>query len=137
MKATLAVLAAGFFVVSVGPAFGHHAFAAEFDREKPVTVTGSVTKVEWTNPHIWIYVDVKDADGKVTNWGFQGGPPSYLSRVGWSKKDLKIGDTITISGSRAKDGSSSASGAKVVLPDGRKVFAGTADEVGPDKGETK
>jgi hypothetical protein len=101
----------------------HHAFAAEFDRERPMTVTGTVTKVEWTNPHIWVYVDVKGSDGTVTNWGFQGGPPSYLTRVGWSKNDLKAGDTIHVEGFRAKDGSNHAAGRQITLPDGRKVFA--------------
>jgi uncharacterized protein DUF6152 len=101
----------------------HHAFAAEFDREQPMTVTGTVTKVEWTNPHIWVYLDVKGADGTVTNWGFQGGPPSYLTRVGWSKNDLKAGDTIHVEGFRAKDGSNHAAGRQITLPDGRKVFA--------------
>jgi len=101
----------------------HHAFAAEFDREQPMTVTGTVTKVEWTNPHIWVYVDVKGSDGTVTNWGFQGGPPSYLTRVGWSKNDLKVGDTIHVEGFRAKDGSNHAADRQITLPDGRKVFA--------------
>ncbi len=101
----------------------HHAFAAEFDREQPLTVTGTVTKVEWTNPHIWVYVDVKGSDGTLTNWGFQGGPPSYLTRVGWSKNDLKVGDTIHLEGFRAKDGSHHAAGRQITLPDGRKVFA--------------
>jgi len=101
----------------------HHAFAAEFDREQPMTVTGTVTKVEWTNPHIWVYVDVKGSDGTVTNWGFQGGPPSYLTRVGWSRNDLKVGDTIHVEGFRAKDGSNHAAGRQITLPDGRKVFA--------------
>ena len=101
----------------------HHAFAAEFDREQPMTVTGTVTKVEWTNPHIWVYVDVKGSDGTVTNWGFQGGPPSYLTRVGWSRNDLKVDDTIHVEGFRAKDGSNHAAGRQITLPDGRKVFA--------------
>ena len=101
----------------------HHAFAAEFDREQPMTVTGTVTKVEWTNPHIWVYVDVKGSDGTVTNWGFQGGPPSYLTRVGWSRRDLKVGDTIHVEGFRAKDRSNHAAGRQITLPDGRKVFA--------------
>ncbi len=101
----------------------HHAFAPEFNREQPMTVTGTVTKVEWTNPHIWVYVDVKGSDGTVTNWGFQGGPPSYLTRVGWSKNDLKVGETIHVEGFRAKDGSNHAAGRQITLPDGRKVFA--------------
>ena len=101
----------------------HHAFAPEFNREQPMTVTGTVTKVEGTNPHIWVYVNVKGSDGTVTNWGFQGGPPSYLTRVGWSKNDLKVGDTFHVEGFRAKDSSNHAAGRQITLPDGRKVFA--------------
>jgi hypothetical protein len=137
MKTQLVVLIAGFLAVSTAPVYAHHAFAAEFDRDKPITVTGSVTKLEWTNPHIWVYVDVKDADGKIVNWAFQGGPPAYLTRVGWSKNDIKVGDVITITGSRSKDGSYAASGAKITLSDGRKVFTGTADQVGPDRSGEK
>ena len=107
----------------VAPLFAHHSFAAEFDREQPLRVTGTVTKIEWTNPHIWIYVDVKGPDGIITNWAFQGGPPVYLSRAGWSKNDVKIGDTISVQGFRARDGSNHAAGGQITLPDGRKVFA--------------
>ena len=131
MRVKLAVLTAGILIVSAAPALAHHAFAAEFDRDKLITVTGTVTKVEWTNPHIWIYVDAKGPDGKVTNWGFQGGPPAYLTRAGWTKSDLKIGDTVTMQGFKAKDGSNLASGSKVTLPDGRKIFAGSADDGSP------
>jgi Family of unknown function (DUF6152) len=118
-------------VAFAAPAFSHHAFAAEFDRDKQFTVTGTVSKVEWMNPHIWIYVDVKDNGGKVTTWAFQGGPPSYLSRVGWKRDDLKIGQVVTMEGFKAKDGSNHASGGRVTLPDGRKIFAGTADDGSP------
>ena len=118
-------------VAFAAPAFSHHAFAAEFDRTKEFTVTGTVSKVEWMNPHIWIYVDVKDNGGKVTTWGFQGGPPSYLSRVGWKREDLKVGQVVTMQGFKAKDGSNHASGGRVTLPDGRKIFVGTADDGSP------
>jgi hypothetical protein len=133
MKGIVVFLAAVLFAASAAPVLAHHAFGAEFDREKPLTLTGSVTKVQWSNPHIWIFIDVKGPDGTVTNWGFQGGPPAYLARVGWSKMDLKVGEMVTISGSRAKDGSPLASGAKVTFADGRTVFAGTADQVGEVK----
>lgn len=124
MKEKLAMLSlAATLLLFAAPLFAHHSFAAEFDRDQAMKVTGTVTKVEWTNPHIWIYVDVKNPDGTVTNWAFQGGPPSYLTRSGWSKSDLKSGDTINIQGFRAKDGSNHAAGGQITLPDGRKVFA--------------
>ena len=88
-KLTTLVLAVATLMFAT-PLLAHHSFAAEFDREQPLKVTGTVTKVEWTNPHIWIYVDVKGSDGTVTNWAFQGGPPSYLTRAGWNKNDLPL-----------------------------------------------
>jgi len=134
LRNKIAVLTAGLLLVSVAPMLAHHAFSAEFDHEKSFTVTGTVTKIEWTNPHIWIYIDVKDKDGKVTNWGFQGGPPSYLMRSGWNKNDLKVGETVTMQGFKAKDGSNLASGGRATLPNGRKVFAGTPDDGSPGAG---
>jgi hypothetical protein len=117
--------------VSAIPAFAHHSFAAEYDASKPVSVTGVVRKVEWQNPHIWFYVDVKDENGKVTNWGFSGGPPGMLSRRGITKDVLKVGDVIKVEGFRAKDGSNNGSGGNVTFADGRKVFAGSAEDVVP------
>ena len=96
----------------------HHSFAAEFDDKKPVKMTGVVTKVEWQNPHIWFYVDVKGDDGKVTNWGFSGGAPGQLMRRGIVKKVIQEGMTITVEGFRSKDGSNNANGARVTFPDG-------------------
>ena len=110
----------------------HHSFGAEYDVNKPVTLTGVITKIEWTNPHSFFYVDVKDASGKVTNWKFEGYPPSVLSRTGW-KKDvtMKNGDTVTVFGWHARDGSNLAHSREVTLADGKKVFfgppAGTGD----------
>jgi hypothetical protein len=117
-----------FFAVSL---FAHHAFTAEYDTTKPVKVTGVVKKVEWTNPHIWFYVDVKDESGKVTTWGFSGGPPGMLQRRGITRDVLKPGDIIKVEGFRAKDGSYNASGGNVTFPDGRKVFAGAAEDAVP------
>ena len=129
MKSKL-IMAAGLILISAIQILAHHAFAAEFDRTKQIKVTGTVTKVDWRNPHIWIYVDVKDANGKIENWGFQGGPPSYLTRVGWTRTDLKPGTVVTMQGFRAADGSNHASGGSVTLADGKKLFVGSAEEVG-------
>jgi hypothetical protein len=114
-------------VGAVASTAAHHSFAAEFDRDKPVKVEGTVTKVEWTNPHIWFYVDVKDADGKVTNWGFSGAPPGVLMHRGIGKTSLKIGDVVKVEGFRARDQSNNASGDSVTFADGRKVFTASAE----------
>ena len=119
------------------PVRAHHAFAAEYDADKPVKVKGVVSKVEWMNPHIWFYVDVTDENGKVTTWGFSGGPPGMLMRRGINKDVLKIGDTIIVEGFRAKDNSNNASGGNVTFADGRKVFAGSAEDVAPRNSESK
>jgi len=124
------VAACGLFLASP-PVFGHHSFAAEFDAAKPVKVSGVVANIEWLNPHIWLYVDVKDEGGKVTRWSFEGGPPNALYRQGWRRESLKAGDTVTIDGFQAKDGTHTANARAVMLPDGRKVFAGSAEDDGP------
>ena len=117
----------------------HHSFAAEFDATKPVKLTGVVTKIEWQNPHIWFYVDVKGANGVVTNWGFSGGAPGQLMRRGITKNVLQIGATVTVEGFRSKDGSNNANGARVTFQDGRSVFtAGSEDRLPADaKGKGK
>jgi uncharacterized protein DUF6152 len=109
----------------------HHSFAAEFDDTKPVKVTGTITNVEWKNPHIWFYVDVKNPDGTVTNWGFAGGAPGQLMRRGITKEQLKLGETIVVEGFRAKDGSSNASGGRVTFPDGRNVLTASPQDRQP------
>jgi hypothetical protein len=113
------------------PAFAHHSFAAEFDDKQPVSIKGAVTKVEWLNPHVWLYLDVKDESGAVAHWQCEGGAPNGLTRQGWSKTSLKNGDEIIIEGFRAKDGTNTCSSRTVKLPDGRRLFAGSAEDGGP------
>jgi hypothetical protein len=128
-----AVLSLGFGVlIAAAPAIAHHSFAAEYDRSKPIKFTGKVTKVEWMNPHIYFYVDVKDdKSGQVTNYACEGGAPNGLYRSGWRKDSLKAGDSVTVEGWRAKDGSNTVNAGNVILPDGKRVFAGSADDGGP------
>jgi hypothetical protein len=123
-------LAAGLWLTAAA-ALAHHSYTAEFDVEKPVKMTGVLTKLEWTNPHIWLYLDVKDDTGKVTNWGFSASPPGMLTRRGITKNSLKLGEVLTISGHRAKDGSNNASGNVVVFADGRDALIGQDQAVNP------
>lgn len=125
-----AVAAATLFLTA--DLIAHHSFPAEYDRNQPVKVTGVVTKVEWMNPHIWFYVDVKDDTGKVTNWGFSGGPPGVLQRRGISRNAMKVGDVIVVEGFRARDGSNNASGGSVTFTDGRRVFTASPEDARPD-----
>ena len=135
MKAMLLAGAVGLgLLFPVMPASAHHAFAAEFDAKKGIKVSGTITKLEWTNPHAWLYVDVKDESGKPTNWSFELGSPNGLIREGWRRTSLKQGDQVTIEGFVAKDGSNTANAHSVTLPDGRKVFAGSE---GPNVGAAK
>ena len=122
---------AAILVFAHGAMRAHHAYTAEFDTTKPVKVTGVVTKLEWSNPHIWIYLDAKDDKGSVTNWGFSASPPGMLARRGITKSSLKIGDVLTISGHRAKDGSNNASGNIVIMADGRETLIGQDQAVNP------
>jgi hypothetical protein len=125
MKRVLALLIPG-MLAAQAPAIAHHAFAAEFDSEKPVTVQGTVQKVEWTNPHIWVYVDMKSAGGTVERWQCEGGSPNTLSRQGWSRDTLKVGDQVTIEGFRAKNGSNTCNSRVVRTADGKRLFAGSS-----------
>ena len=131
MRAKLAILiaCAGMLATAV-PVFAHHSFAAEYDASKPVELHGTVTKMEWTNPHARIYLAVKDANGTVTEWNLELASPNVLSRNGWTRHSLKEGDVVTVSGARAKDGNTMANARTVILADGKKVFAGSATDSG-------
>jgi hypothetical protein len=135
MKAgsSLALVAGLGLMLATIPALAHHSFAAEYDANKPITISGTVTKIEWMNPHARFYLDVKEEGGKVINWEFELGSPNGLLRRGWTRNALKIGDSITVNGYLAKDGSHLANARLVTLPDGRKVFAGSSFDGGPAK----
>jgi len=125
-SAIYSIVAAG--LLAAGSAAAHHSFSAEFDRNLPVNVTGTVTKVEWMNPHARFYIDVKDAEGKVSNWDFELASPNGLMRRGWTRNSMKIGDVVTVTGSRAKNNPLVGNASTVTLADGKKLFAGSSAE---------
>lgn len=131
MKLTVFAVAVAGWLISSAPVQAHHAFAAEFDANKPLVMHGVVTKMEWINPHAWIHIDVKDADGKVTSWMIEAGAPNGLLRRGFTKASLLPGTDIVVEGWQAKDGSNRANGSNITLPDGKKLFVGSSGTGAP------
>lgn len=125
------LMSAGFLVLAAASVSAHHAFAAEFDANKPITLKGTVTKMEWINPHSWIHLDVKGPDGKVVSWMIEGGAPNALLRRGFSKDSLPPGTEILVEGFQAKNGTHKANGRDLTLPDGKKLFVGSSGTGAP------
>ncbi len=133
MSLRAVLLGAAVLVAFSEPALAHHSFAAEFDGSKPIRLVGKITRIEWTNPHSYIYVDVADDKGKVSNWACEGASPLALTRRGWKKGDLKLGDMIVVDGYRARDGSHFMNARRVTFPDGRSLDSGSkAPDAPPD-----
>jgi hypothetical protein len=131
VRTSFVLIATAGWMMAASSVFAHHSFAAEYDATKPIKLIGTVTKLEWTNPHARFYLDVKDPSGKVTNWEFELGGPNGLLRRGWTRNSLKPGDMVTVDGYLAKDGSHLVNARTVNLSDGRKVFAGSSEDGGP------
>ena len=130
-KLLIAAFATSFFAST--SALAHHSFAAEYDSEKPIKFTGTVTEMKWSNPHGWIYVDVKDESGNVVNWALETSASNGLIRRGWRKEDLPAGTVLQIEGWQARNGSSTGNISSVTLPDGKRLFAGTSNKEAPQQ----
>jgi len=128
---TLAILVAIVGITAGTRLLAHHSFAAEFDASKAIRLTGTLMKVEWTNPHTYFYIDVKDEGGNLVRWGCESGAPGALSRRGFKRGDLKLGDTLIVDGYRAKNGANLMDARRVTLPDGRIVSGASAGDGGP------
>jgi len=133
-KVAALVVGVGMLLAAV-PVWAHHAFVAEFDANKPVKLRGTITKMEWINPHSWVHIDVKDPDGKVTSWMVEGGPPNALFRRGFTKEAMPVGAEILVQGYQALDGSKRANGRDITFADGRKLFLGSSGPGAPNDGK--
>ena len=135
MRTKLFRLTAGvaLLVAAAAPGLAHHSFAAEFDVNKPVTIKGTVVKVEWTNPHSWIHIEVTGSDGKAEQWAVEGGAPNALLRRGWTKNSVPVGVQIVVEGFQAKDGTFRANGRDITFPDGKRLFIGSEGAGAPDE----
>ncbi len=119
-------------LLAAAPVRAHHSFAAEYDSKKPIKLTGTVTKIDWMNPHVYFFMDVEDEKGKVTNWGFEMGPPNLLQNAGWTKNTMKIGDVVTVEGTLAKDGTNQGNARSVVMTStGKKLGAASSENTNP------
>jgi len=134
MKFRLFAVAAALGLAATIPLLAHHSFAAEFDASKAIRSTGALTRIEWTNPHTYFYIDIKDEKGQIASWPCEGAAPGALSRRGFKKGDVKIGDTFIVDGYRAKDGSRLIDARRVTLPDGRTIYGGAPGDGGPGDG---
>jgi hypothetical protein len=128
----MSIAALGLLALAI-PALSHHSFQAEYDAAKPVTLTGTVTKLEWTNPHAHFYIDVKDGSGTVASWNLELASPNVLRRLGWTRDIFKAGDVVTVQGALARDGSKLANARLVIFPDGRKMLAGSSADAAPSE----
>jgi len=133
MRKVLSVVAGVLAAAAALPALAHHSFAAEFDASKPVKLEGTVTKMEWINPHSWIHMDVTTPSGEVQHWMVEGGAPNALLRRGWTKNSLPAGSKIMVQGFQAKDGSMRANGRDITFADGTKLFVGSSGTGAPDE----
>jgi uncharacterized protein DUF6152 len=134
MRMLLAVTVVASLAAAAVPGYAHHSFAAEFAADKPIKLVGKVTKLEWTNPHAWFYIDVTDEAGKVTNWGWELGSPTSLVRLGWSRNSLKVDTIVTVEGSRSRDGSNTANARSITLNStGQRLFGASSQDQAPGR----
>jgi hypothetical protein len=132
MKQKLVGLFAVGAVLAIAPAWAHHSFAAEYDSKKPVKLTGTITKVDWMNPHVYFFMDVEDEKGNVKSWGFEMGPPNLLQNAGWTRNTMKIGDVVTVEGTLAKDGTNQGNARSVTMTNtGKRLGAASSEQTTP------